>query len=99
MAETVGVVVDDDQITLTDVTTNNVSTTKHGFAPKAPDDAAKKLDGTGAYSLPTKISVPGAIPTIAASEIQFYLDEGTNKLKVTVKYAGGTLKAGEIALT
>lgn len=99
MAETVSVNVAEAQIILSDNTTGDVSTTKHGLAPKAPNDAAKKLDGTGAYSLPTKISVPGAIPAIAASEIQFYLDEANNKLKVTVKYAAGTLKAGEIALT
>jgi hypothetical protein len=39
-------------ITLADNTTNNVSTTKHGLAPKAPNDATKYLDGTGAYSVP-----------------------------------------------
>jgi hypothetical protein len=38
--------------TLADNTTNNVSTTKHGYAPKAPNDATKYLDGTGAYSVP-----------------------------------------------
>lgn len=37
---------------MSDVTTNNVSTTKHGFAPKAPNDATKFLDGTGAWSAP-----------------------------------------------
>jgi hypothetical protein len=42
-------------LALSDITTNNVSTTKHGFAPKAPNDATKFLDGTGAYSTP-----PGA---------------------------------------
>lgn len=39
-------------VTFTDITTNNVSTTKHGFAPKAPNDATKYLDGTGAYTVP-----------------------------------------------
>jgi hypothetical protein len=39
-------------ITLADVTTDDVSITKHGFAPKAPNDATKYLDGTGAYSVP-----------------------------------------------
>jgi len=42
------------QISLSDVTTDNVSTTKHGFAPKAPNDAGKFLDGTGAYSRPIR---------------------------------------------
>jgi hypothetical protein len=40
------------QISFTDITTNNVSITKHGLAPKAPNDATKFLDGTGVYSVP-----------------------------------------------
>lgn len=43
----------DADLSLTDITTNNVSTTKHGFAPKLPNDATKFLDGTGAYSVPS----------------------------------------------
>lgn len=39
-------------ISLSDVTTDDVSITKHGFAPKAPNDATKYLDGTGAWSVP-----------------------------------------------
>jgi len=46
-----GAVVEAD-ITLAANTTNNVSTTKHGFAPVLPNDASKYLDGTGAYSTP-----------------------------------------------
>lgn len=38
---------------LTDITTANVSTSAHGFAPKAPNDATKYLDGTGAYTVPS----------------------------------------------
>lgn len=37
---------------LADNTTNNVSTTKHGYAPKAPNDATQYLDGTGAWTVP-----------------------------------------------
>lgn len=37
----------------TDTTTNNASTSAHGFAPKYPNDATKYLDGTGAYSRPS----------------------------------------------
>lgn len=44
--------VHDSDLSLSDITTNNVSTTRHGFAPKAPNDATKFLDGTGAYSSP-----------------------------------------------
>lgn len=39
-------------ITFTDITTNNASTSKHGFAPKYPNDSTKYLNGTGAYSVP-----------------------------------------------
>jgi len=35
-----------------DNTDLNVSITAHGLAPKAPNDATKYLDGTGAYSVP-----------------------------------------------
>lgn len=41
------------QITFTDITTGNVSTSNHGFTPKLPNDATKFLDGTGAYTVPT----------------------------------------------
>lgn len=37
-------------LTLSDNTTGDVSTARHGFAPKAPDNARKFLDGTGAWS-------------------------------------------------
>lgn len=39
-------------LSLSDVTTDNVSITKHGFAPKAPNDVSQFLDGTGSYSVP-----------------------------------------------
>jgi len=42
----------DAHLSLSDITTNNVTITAHGFAPKAPNDATKFLDGTGAYSIP-----------------------------------------------
>lgn len=38
---------------LADNTTQDVSTSKHGYAPKLPNDATKYLDGTGAYSVPS----------------------------------------------
>lgn len=49
---TVSALVEGD-LSLTDITTANVSTTKHGFAPKLPNDATKYLDGTGSYSVPS----------------------------------------------
>lgn len=40
-------------ITLADNTTNDVSTSKHGFVPKAPDDSSKFLRGDGTWAQPT----------------------------------------------
>ena len=37
---------------LADNTTNDVSTSKHGYAPKLPNDATMYLNGTGTYSVP-----------------------------------------------
>lgn len=42
----------DSDLSLSDILTNNASTTKHGFAPKLPNDATKYYDGTGAFSVP-----------------------------------------------
>jgi hypothetical protein len=40
-------------LTLSDNTTNDVSITKHGFAPKAPNDTTKFLRGDGTWNVPT----------------------------------------------
>jgi hypothetical protein len=42
----------DKNLKTSDNTTNNVSTSKHGFAPKSPNIASEYLDGTGNYSTP-----------------------------------------------
>jgi hypothetical protein len=42
----------DATLSTSDITTNNVSTSKHGFAPKGDGNAAHYLDGTGAYTPP-----------------------------------------------
>lgn len=44
--------VHDSDLALTDITANDVSIAAHGFAPKAPNDATKYLDGTGNYTVP-----------------------------------------------
>lgn len=44
--------VDEADLNLTDLLTANVSTARHGLAPKLPNDATKYLDGTGGYSVP-----------------------------------------------
>ena len=41
------------EVTFTDITTNDVSTTKHGFTPKAPNDTTKFLRGDATWAVPT----------------------------------------------
>lgn len=48
------------KLLIADNTTGNVSTSAHGFAPKAPNDATKYLDGTGAYSVPASSGGAGS---------------------------------------
>ena len=48
------------------------------------------------------VSLQSSAPTdaeIDGNEIVLYLDEGANKLMVRLKYADGTAKDGELALT
>jgi hypothetical protein len=58
--------VTENEISLSDVTTDNVSTAKHGFAPKAPNDGTVYLDGLGGYSVPGTLT-PGAFPTLSVA--------------------------------
>jgi hypothetical protein len=79
-------------ITLANNTTNNVSTTKHGFAPILPNDATKYLDGTGAYSVPAgggssgfRASCPYSTFTMTGSDVTI------------CTFSGVTLAAGQCA--
>lgn len=72
-------------ITLADNTTNNASTSKHGFVKKLPNNAAVYFDGTGNYSAPAGgilasgyVTVSGTTPTLV---------RGTN---CSVAYGGST---------
>lgn len=51
--DNLSVTVDEDAITLSDVTTLNVSTSKHGLVPKAPDDNTKFLRGDASWAVPS----------------------------------------------
>lgn len=49
----------------------------------------------------SRVGALNSAPTdadIANSQIEFYLDEGANKLKIRVRYSTGALKTGEVAL-
>lgn len=60
-------------LNLADNTTANVSTAKHGLAPKAPNDATKYLDGTGAWSVPAGGGGGGA-----SIDVQEFTTTGAN---------------------
>lgn len=66
-------------LTFTDVTTGDVSTTKHGFAPKAPNDTSKFLRGDGAWA-----TVPGGV-----SKYSTTVGDGTNAT-LTVTHSLGS---------
>lgn len=60
---------------LTDVTTNNVSTSAHGYCPKAPNDMTQLLDGTGVWSVRRMIENITPIANNASdanNDIEFY---------------------------
>jgi hypothetical protein len=65
----IGAIVEAD-MSLSDVTTLNVATTRHGFAPKLPNDATKYLDGTGNYTVPVASAVLPSFPAISNLELR-----------------------------
>jgi len=68
--------------TLADNTTNDVSTTKHGYAPKAPNDTQKFLRGDGTFAIHASgtNSAPGV--AVGAATVGVY-SSGTNALDFT----------------
>jgi hypothetical protein len=64
------------QLSFTDILTNDVSITKHGFAPRLPNDATKYLDGTGAWTSPP--GTGGGVPNFADAEVPGGAINGSN---------------------
>lgn len=74
--------VTESDLSLSDVTTNDVSTTKHGFAPKLPNDASKYLDGTGNWTVPAGGGV--SLPVTDDTSVVKDDVDGTKQLRFEV---------------
>lgn len=73
--------VTDANLTTTDITTNNVSTAKHGFVPKAPNSTVQFLRGDATWA-----AIPDVIQ-LAASDETTALTTGTAKITFRMPYA------------
>lgn len=81
-------------LSLTDITTNNVSTSKHGFVPKAPNDATQFLNGTGAWSVPA--GGGGSSPILFDSGASVSVVNSTSEQNLmTFTLTGGTMGAND----
>ena len=74
-------------LALTNITTANVSITKHGFAPIAPNDTAQFLRGDGSWS-----ALPASTIQIASATSQF--DKTNSSTLANVTGLTATLVAG-----
>lgn len=68
-------------ITFTDITTNNASTTKHGYLPKLNNSFRSYMDGTGNWSTPG-ISI-NVTPTTSAASGDILTSDGSKVQKLT----------------
>jgi len=85
------------KIGLSNNTTNDVSISQHGFAPKAPNDATKFLDGTGAYSTPPN---SGGTVTHTGTLNSGQLLKGNGGADITVgDLSGDVATSGSLATT
>ncbi|MBK9246768.1 MAG: hypothetical protein IPM69_01310 [Ignavibacteria bacterium] len=60
-------VISDATISTTDITTNNVSTVKHGFAPKLPGNTTTFLRGDGTYAVPSGGGGSGTVTSVSVT--------------------------------
>lgn len=82
---------DDALLTLTDVTTNNASASKHGFLLKLDNNAAHYMNGQGAWTTPAG-GGSGCIP--AGTATQILLDDGAGGCTAAAPtYASGIFTA------
>jgi hypothetical protein len=79
------------KLLLSDNTTHNVTTTRHGLVPKAPNSATQYLDGTGAWSTP----VSGATTFLALTDTPDVYASNALKL-LRVNAAANAVEFGDV---
>jgi hypothetical protein len=81
-------VVTDANLQTSDIITNDVSITKHGFAPKAPNDTTKFLRGDGTWATPVSgVSTVGQTDIIYVDSALGTDDTATNRGNIDMPYA------------
>ena len=80
----------DANLSTSDVTTNNLSITKHGFAPKAPNVATQYLDGTGAWSTPAGAGTVTTVSVVTANGVSGSVANPTTTPAITLTLAAIT---------
>lgn len=90
---TITVVIDETTIALTDITTNNSSTSKHGFLKKLPNVATQFMDGTGNWTVPAG---SGLSATLTSAHI--FVGNGSN-VATDVAVSGDVTLANTGAVT
>lgn len=74
--------VTESDLSLGDNTTANVTTARHGFAPKLPNDSTKFLNGVGAYTVPAGVTVPSTSNLLAGNNAGGISDSGLDPTTV-----------------
>lgn len=77
-------------LSLSDNTTANVSTSAHGLTPKLPNDATKYLDGSGAYTVPAGAGGGGDVSSNTSSSVDGEVALFSGTAGKTIKRASGT---------
>lgn len=85
--------ISDATITTTDITTNDVSITKHGFAPKAPNDSSKFLNGVGSWAVPAGSGdmVLASVQTVTGAKTFGTIGGAVGKLILAGSTSGSTI--------
>lgn len=79
--------ISDATISISDITTNNSSTSKHGFLKKLDNNSAHFMDGTGAWSTPS--GGGGGFTTIGDATTGTAAFDGSNGTVLTGTTSGG----------